>query len=94
MQRFGAIFRQHGRGNFRSSTEVITTGAVCVHHARVKENVTLAALESQVPQLRGRTGAICTEDFARQNGAILLNWSVDWGGAGGGNRTLVASLEG
>lgn len=52
-------------------------GAVCVHHARVKANVTLAALEAQFPQLRGRTGAICTEDFARQNGAILFNRSVD-----------------
>ncbi len=52
-------------------------GAVCVHHARVKENVTLAELEARFPRLRGRTGAICTEAFARQHGAILLNRSRD-----------------
>lgn len=52
-------------------------GAVCVHHARVKENVTLAALEARFPQLRGRTGEICTEAFARQHGAIVLNRSRD-----------------
>ena len=52
-------------------------GAVCVHHARVKANVTLTALEAQFPHLRGRTGDVCTEDFARQNGAILFNRSAD-----------------
>ena len=35
-------------------------GAVCVRHVRVKENVTLDALE-QLPSLRGRTGAVCTD---------------------------------
>jgi len=52
-------------------------GAVCVHHARVKENVTLAELEAQFPRLRGRTGAVCTEEFARAHGAVLLNRSRD-----------------
>ncbi len=52
-------------------------GAVCVHHVRVKENVTLAQLEAGFPQLRGRTGAVCTEGFARQNGAILFNRSAE-----------------
>ena len=52
-------------------------GAVCVHHARVKENVTLAELEARFPRLKGRTGTICTEAFARQHGAILLNRSKD-----------------
>jgi hypothetical protein len=52
-------------------------GAVCVHHVRVKENTTLAALEQKYPRLRGKTGAICTEEFARQNGAIVLNRSKD-----------------
>jgi hypothetical protein len=50
-------------------------GAVCVHHVRVKENVTLAALEEKYPRLRGRTGAICTEDYARGLGAVLFNHS-------------------
>ena len=52
-------------------------GAVCVRHVRVKENPTLPALEAAYPRLAGRTGAICTEDFARANGAILFNRSKD-----------------
>lgn len=50
-------------------------GAVCVHHVRVKENVTLAELEARYPKLAGRTGAVCTEEFARAHGAILYNRS-------------------
>lgn len=50
-------------------------GAVCVHHPRVKENVTLEQLEARYPQLRGRTGAICTEEFARAHGALIFNRS-------------------
>ena len=49
-------------------------GAVCVRHVRVKDNVTLDALE-QLDQLRGRTGEICTEEFARRHGAVLFNRS-------------------
>ena len=52
-------------------------GAVCVHHVRVKEHGTLADLEARYPALRGRTGAICTEEFARAHGAILFNRSPD-----------------
>jgi hypothetical protein len=40
-------------------------GAVCVRHVHVKENATLAAIEDSAPRLLGRTGAICTEEFAR-----------------------------
>jgi hypothetical protein len=50
-------------------------GAVCVHHVRVKENTTLAQLEALYPALRGRTGAVCTEAFARAHGAVLFNRS-------------------
>jgi hypothetical protein len=52
-------------------------GAVCVHHVRVKENTTLAALEERYPRLRGRTGAVCTPEFARAHGATVLNRSRD-----------------
>lgn len=52
-------------------------GAVCVHHVRVKENTTLRALEAKYPRLKGRTGAICTEDYALRLGAIVLNRSKD-----------------
>ena len=50
-------------------------GAVCVAHPRVKENATLAQLEAEIPRLRGRTGPICTEAFARAHGALILNRS-------------------
>jgi hypothetical protein len=50
-------------------------GAVCVRHPRIKTNVTLAALEAEVPRLAGRTGAICTEEFARASGALIFNRS-------------------
>lgn len=50
-------------------------GAVCVRHVRVKENVSLAVLEEKAPRLKGRTGAICTETYAREHGATLFNRS-------------------
>jgi hypothetical protein len=51
-------------------------GAVCVHHPRVAGNVTLEQLEARYPHLKGRTGAICTEAFARAQGALIFNRSV------------------
>ncbi|MCC8429992.1 hypothetical protein LJ725_13510 [Reyranella aquatilis] len=52
-------------------------GAVCVRHVRVGENVSLTELEARYSHLRGRTGEICTEDFARAHGAILFNRSLN-----------------
>lgn len=49
-------------------------GAVCVRHPRVKENVSLDELDA-LPSLRGRTGEVCTEEFARAHGAVLFNRS-------------------
>ena len=49
-------------------------GAVCVRHVRVKENTSLDALE-KLTSLRGRTGAVCTEQFARAHGAVIFNRS-------------------
>jgi len=49
--------------------------AVCVHHPRVAGNVTLEQLEARYPHLKGRTGAICTEEFARAHGALIFNRS-------------------
>lgn len=53
-------------------------GAVCVHHPRVPENVTLAQLEARCPdRLRGRTGAACTqEEIAGQANVLLFNHSA------------------
>jgi hypothetical protein len=50
-------------------------GAVCVRHVRVAENASLEDLES-LPSLRGRTGDICTEEFARARGAAIFNRSA------------------
>lgn len=50
-------------------------GAVCVHHVRVADRTSLKALEARYPALRGRTGAVCTEEFARAHGAIVFNRS-------------------
>jgi hypothetical protein len=50
-------------------------GAVCVHHMRVAGKLSLQALEARYPQLRGRTGAVCTEAFARSHGATVFNRS-------------------
>jgi ADYC domain len=51
-------------------------GAVCVNHPRVAGNVTLADIAARWPRLAGKTGAICTEEFARSLGALLYNRSV------------------
>lgn len=50
-------------------------GAVCVRHARIKDNVSLEEIARQYPRLHERTGAVCTEDFARAHGALLFNRS-------------------
>jgi hypothetical protein len=50
-------------------------GAVCVRHVRVEENASLELLENSAPRLRGRTGQVCTEEFARAAGAVLFNRS-------------------
>jgi ADYC domain len=51
-------------------------GAVCVNHPRVKENVSLADIEARWHRLAGKTGAGCTEEAARSQGALLFNRSV------------------
>ena len=50
-------------------------GAVCVRHPRVPDHVSIEELERRYPRLRGRTGATCTEELARANGALLFNRS-------------------
>ena len=50
-------------------------GALCVHHTRISENMSLEQLEANVPRLKGRTGTICTPEFARKLGALIFNRS-------------------
>lgn len=50
-------------------------GAVCVHHLRTKGAMSMAELVERYPQLKGRTGAACTQEFARSKGAALFSRS-------------------
>jgi hypothetical protein len=50
-------------------------GAVCVRHARVKENISLPYLVEVCPRLKERVGEMCTEAKARELGAQLFNRS-------------------
>jgi hypothetical protein len=47
-------------------------GAVCVHHVRVRENISLERLAASCPRLRDHLGATCTEERARALGALLF----------------------
>ena len=51
------------------------TGAVCVHHTRVQDNLSLEALIKRCPRLAATAGEACTEESARQAGAVLFNKS-------------------
>lgn len=50
-------------------------GALCVHHPRIRENISLEQIEASVPRLKGRSGTICTPEFARKLGALIFNRS-------------------
>lgn len=50
-------------------------GAVCVHHVRVGDKLTLQELEAAMPRLRSNVGAVCTEAHARKLGALVFNRS-------------------
>lgn len=50
-------------------------GAVCVHHPRIPEHLSLQALAHSCPRLADALGAPCTESEARKRGAVLFNRS-------------------
>jgi hypothetical protein len=52
------------------------TGAVCVRHVRIKDNISLEELAASCPRLRTRLGSACTEDNARALGATVFVRSV------------------
>ena len=57
-------------------------GAVCVHHPRIVDNLTLAELARNCPRLAAATlGEDCDAAGAAQQGALLFNRSVDHRGA-------------
>ena len=53
-----------------------TRGALCVHHARIADNLVLGDLPGNCPRLSTQViGAVCDEQRARQLGALLFNRS-------------------
>jgi hypothetical protein len=75
------IYDQHGvqqpatGPEFRFEAGWTPAGAVCVHHPRIPANLTLDALEKRCPRLSGKLGASCSEEKAKELGAILFNRS-------------------
>lgn len=54
------------------------SGAVCVHHPRIAENLDLAELARTCPRLAAATlGTECDEAMSARSGALLFNRSVD-----------------
>jgi ADYC domain len=53
-----------------------THGAVCVHHARIADNLSLEDLPATCPRLSApRIGSVCDEPHATELGALLYNRS-------------------
>jgi hypothetical protein len=71
------IENQADDSSYRFEAGFTADGAVCVGHVRVPENATLSSLEAEAPRLAGKLGPICTEAYARAQGAILLVRSPD-----------------
>jgi hypothetical protein len=60
---------------FRFEAAWAPTGAVCVAHTRIPENLTLEALRQKCPRLAALLGEVCTEESAKRLGAVLFNKS-------------------
>ncbi|HET9768484.1 MAG TPA: ADYC domain-containing protein [Thermoanaerobaculia bacterium] len=75
------IFDRHGVQRPESGPELrfeagwSPTGAVCVAHTRIPENVTLDQLRASCPRLAAALGSSCTEEAAAKLGAVLFNRS-------------------
>lgn len=64
-----------GGGDFRFEAGWSPTGAVCVNHPRVPDNLTLEALAASCPRLKDVLGERCDEASAAANGAVVFNRS-------------------
>lgn len=55
-------------------------GAVCVHHARIPENLALERLPARCPRLTGKVlGSACDENAAESLGALIMQRSIQRG---------------
>jgi hypothetical protein len=61
--------------DFRFEAGWAPTGAVCVNHVRVPDNVTLDAIAASCPRLKDALGQRCDESTAKAAGAVLFNRS-------------------
>jgi hypothetical protein len=50
-------------------------GAVCVHHPRIRQNITLKQIEQSSARLKGQTGKICDREHAEALGGLIFNGS-------------------
>ena len=75
------IYDRHGVQQPASGEDVrfeagwAPTGAVCVNHVRVPDNVTLDAIAARCPRLKDALGERCDEAAAQAAGAVLFNRS-------------------
>jgi hypothetical protein len=75
------IYDRHGvqqpasAPEFRFEAGWAPTGAVCVAHTRIPQNVTLEQLRQSCPRLAAALGERCTEERAAELGAVLFNRS-------------------
>lgn len=75
------IFDRHGiqtadgGADFRFEAGWSPTGAVCVAHTRIAENVDLEKLAARCPRLRDALGTECNEARAVELGALIFNRS-------------------
>jgi hypothetical protein len=60
---------------FRFEAGWAPTGAVCVNHPRIPQNLDLDTLAQRCPRLAAALGTRCDEGFARAHGAVLFNAS-------------------
>ncbi len=75
------IYDRHGVQRPESGPELrfeagwAPTGAVCVAHTRIPDNLTLEQLAKSCPRLAAALGERCTEETAAKLGAVLFNRS-------------------
>jgi hypothetical protein len=72
--RYG-VQQPSGDTAFRFEAGWAPTGAVCVNHPRVPDNLTLDALAASCPRLKDALGRQCDEATAEAAGAVLFNRS-------------------
>lgn len=60
---------------FRFEAGWSPTGAVCVAHTRIAQELDLGRLRARCPRLADALGETCTEEFAERHGAVLFNRS-------------------